>query len=95
MITGPRHALLQVQLGRGEQGVPVWDTLPAVDRRVSAALDSVRITMGVLRGLEEANRTLGTAHTVTHIRCVEDDNGSPSMYGQMLRKLIEHIHASP
>jgi len=51
--------------------------------------------MGVLRGLEEANRTLGTAHTVTHIRCVEDDNGSPSMYGQMLRKLIEHIHASP
>lgn len=94
MITGPRHALLQVRLGQGEQVDPAWEWLPPVRATRACALDEAAITAQVLGGVDEANRRLGARYKVTHIRCVEDDNGTPAMYGHMAAKLIDHFHDS-
>lgn len=94
MITGPRHVLLQVQLGDGEQADPAWELSPPVSGEARQRLDEAAITAQVLGGVGEANRRLGACYTVTHIRCVEDDNGTPAMYGQMAAKLIDYFHDS-
>lgn len=94
MVTGPRHALLQVRLGHGERVEPVWGVLPPVGSDARLCLDEAAITAQVLQGVDEANLRLGARYTVTHIRCVEDDNGTPAMYGHMAAKLIDHFHDS-
>lgn len=94
VITGPRHALLQVRLGQGEQVEPAWELLPPVSGDAHLCLDEAAITAQVLEGVDEANRRLGARYRVTHIRCVEDDNGTPAMYGRMAANLIDHFHDS-
>ena len=83
-----------MQLGHGKQVEPVWEWLPPVRATHICSLDESAITAQVLAGVDEANRRLGALYKVTHIRCVEDDNGTPAMYGHMAAKLIDHFHDS-
>ena len=94
MITGPRHALLQIRIARGEPVQPVWEMLPPVGNDAGCRLDQAAITTQVLAAVAEANRRLAARYTVTHIRCVEDDNGTPAMYGRMAAGLIDHVHGT-
>ena len=94
MITGPTHALLQIRLGQGDSVQPVWELLPPVVSDGRCRLDEAAITAQVLAAVEEANRRLAACYTVTHIRCVEDDNGTPALYGHMAARLIDHVHGT-
>ncbi|ARN21283.1 hypothetical protein [Piscinibacter gummiphilus] len=94
MITGPRHALLQIRIGRGEPVQPVWEQLPPVGSDARCCLDQAAITAQVLAAVDEANCRLVSRYTVTHIRCVQDDNGTPAMYGHMAAGLIDHVHGT-
>jgi hypothetical protein len=93
MITGPKHNLLQVRVGAGEQGVPICEMLPPVGKCVHKPLDPEEIIARVLEGLVEANARMGTNHSITHIRYVENDTGPEVVYGHMCLKLLEHLEA--
>jgi hypothetical protein len=93
MITGPKHNLLQLRIGTGPQGIPACEMLPPVGNCVHKPLNLEAVVERVLEGLIEANSRLGTNHSLTHIRYVENDTGPEVVYGHMCIKLIEHLEA--
>jgi hypothetical protein len=93
MITGPKHNLLQVRLSTGTQGTPLFEMLSRIGSCTHKPLDQEAIVARVLEGLTEANSRMGTRHSITHIRCVENDTGPEVVYGHMCLKILEHLEA--
>ena len=93
MITGPKHNLLQVRISTDVQGIPACEMLPPIGSCTHEPLNPEKITARVLEGLVEANTRMGTAHSITHIRYIENDTGPEVLYGHMCLKILEHLHA--
>jgi hypothetical protein len=93
MVTGPKHNLLHVRLGTGVQGAPICECLPAQGECRHEPLSDTKIVSCVLEGVAEANTRLGTFHTVSHIRYVQNDTKPEVVYGYMVLKLIQHLES--
>jgi hypothetical protein len=92
-ITGPRHNLLQIRLGSGHQAPPVCERLPSIGTFQHDPLDEVELVAQVVEGIAEANRRLGSAYVITHLRYVENDTKPEVIYGLLAMKIAEH-HAA-
>jgi hypothetical protein len=92
-ITDLRHNLLQLRLSEAPQGIPVSECLPPVGQRKGEPLDESELIANVLQGVSEANSRLGSHHSVTHIRYVEDDTKPESVYAYLTIKLVEHLES--
>lgn len=90
-ISGPKHNLLQVRLGSGLQGKPLCEKLPPIGQCTHESLDEELLVSTVIEGLAEANKRLGTNHSIAHIRYIENDTKPEVIYGYMCLKLIEHL----
>ena len=93
MITGPKHNLLQLRIGTGPQGTLACEMLPPIGNCVHKPLNPEEIVERVVEGLVEANSRLGTNHSLTHVRYVENDTGPEVVYGYMCIKLLEHLES--
>ncbi len=91
MITGPKHNLLQIRLGAGVQDKPACECLPPKGGCCHEPLVEAEVIASVVKGVVEANLRLGTAHTVTHIRYVQNDTKPEIVYGYLALKILEHL----
>lgn len=91
-ITGPRHNLLQLRLGVGEQHEPICECLAPQGACNHEPLVEADIVSRVLEGTSEANRRFGTSYAVTHIRYVRNDTKPEVIYGVLAFKIIEQLH---
>lgn len=91
-ITGPRHNLLQLRLGVGEQHEPICECLPPQGACNHEPLVEAVIVASVLEGTSEANRRFGTSHVVTHIRYARNDTKPEVVYGLLALKILEQLH---
>jgi len=90
-ITGPRHNLLQLRLGGGEQHEPICECLPPQGTCTHEPLVEADIVASVLDGVLEANRCFGTSHVVTHIRYVQNDTKPEVVYGFLALEILEQL----
>jgi len=93
MITGPKHNLLQIRLSAGVQGELACECLPPQGECRHEPLVEADVIASVLEGLAEANSRLGTAHTITHMRYVQNDTKPEIVYGYLALKILEHMHS--
>lgn len=90
-ITGPRHNLLHLRLGVGEQHEPICECLPPQGTCTHEPLVEADIVASVLEGASEANRRFGTSHVVTHIRYVQNDTKPEVVYSFLALKILEQL----
>jgi hypothetical protein len=92
-VTGPRHNLLQMRLGRGEQQRPMCERLPPIGECRHDPIDEAALISSVLEGVAQANQRNNIDYCVTHIRYVENDTGPLVVFAMLASKIIEHLYA--
>ena len=75
VITGPRHVMLGLVLGR-EQGAPSIVELPPVGGCDHGTWDHAKLRAAVDRGLAEVAERYGVTYAAREIHCVPDDTPS-------------------
>jgi hypothetical protein len=91
LITGPKHALLQLRLAKERLAVVPCDPLPAIGDCRHRELDAGLIVEAVLKGVAEANERIGSQFYPTHVRYVSDDTGPEGIYGVLAAALVEEV----
>lgn len=92
-ITGPTHNLLQIRFSNSSQESLICECLPATSGCRHAPLDEEAIIKSVIDGIAEANQQLGSTYTISHIRYVENDTKPETVYGFLVKSILEHLHS--
>ena len=91
LITGPKHVLLQLRLGKEQQEAITCEALPAVGNCHHRELDAGLIADAVLNGVAEASKRNGLLFYPSHIRYVSNDTGPEDVYGVLAAALVDEV----
>lgn len=91
-ITGPTHNFLAIKFG--DSNINIERLEPHNSDSTAVALDPETIKQEVLRGIERANKRLGTAYRAAIVQFVPDDSPPVSIYSLLAEEIVITKHAT-
>lgn len=88
-ISGPKHNLLSISLGKSEQ-TTITALKQGLDYR--QLVDEDDVLSQVTSGIEQLNAELGTDYFVEKIQFVPSDTPSQTVYNELVKAIVTRVH---
>jgi hypothetical protein len=84
-ITGPKHNILQLELGASAGGSPAVERLGASDAN---ALSEEAVVAAVMEGVAAANQRFAQSWAVSRLRYAPADSGPEAVYAHLAYSIL-------